>query len=94
MRTTFPDYINMWGAPVDTVTFKDGTTFYYCSALTGTASSLTEPKFKIMRKMANAYGDYTFAHAFTTIGGKIVGGYNYELPVVDLATIQSYTYSL
>jgi hypothetical protein len=71
---------------------KDGTTTYYCMCLAGTASALTEKKFKILRKAPNAFGDNTISHGFFMDGGKMRGGFKYELAATNVALLATYTY--
>lgn len=90
----YPDYNNMGWAPVDVEVYVNGTDTYYCMALTWTRSSLSDPKFKIMKKTIDGSGAMIRTrHASTTdISWKVLGFQKYELPATDLATVAWYTY--
>lgn len=91
----YPPYLKMGGAPVDTVTIVNGTTTYFCMALTGTAKALTDKKFKILKQSDNGLGGQTTQHAyFLDTDGKMKGGFKYELAATDLATVSAYDYYL
>jgi len=93
MQGIYPDFNQMWWAPVDMKIYRnwpDET--YYCMALTWTALALTDAKFKIMRKISVGWSTDSISHAFNAITWK--GGHKYELPATDLAVVQSYTYNI
>ena len=65
----YPNYLDMGGAPVDMMTIKDGTTATYdCMALTGTATSPSDKKFKIIRQITNGTGGKNISFAYNMEG--------------------------
>ena len=92
----FPNFMAMWGAPVDVKVYTSGDTKYYCMALAGNATALTDTKFKIVRKIDIGGAMDSVAHAFMIdpISGIYKGGQKYELSAADLATVAAYEYRI
>lgn len=91
-----PNVKNMWGAPLDTEIYTDNLDQYICQAFTSDWTTLSDPKFRILKKTVDANGNLVrirYARRLNPTTGQYEGWHKFELPATDLSTVSGYTYN-
>jgi len=92
--TTADNIAQMGGAPYDTQVYSNGNDTYYCQAIPGTRTTLSDKVFKVY-KVTMSWGALSrirYARGTETVDGRTKWGVQFELAATDLATVSGYTY--